>query len=91
MKDKSDPTGSPSPSITFTPLLILRTEKKSNVTVVRQAASFIVHSSAKDTKIESSYLNEIPLQMSPKGMWGPENMKIKNFQWGLFEFYISLH
>ena len=35
------------------------------------------HGSAKDTKIESSYLNEIPLQMSPKGMWGPENMKIK--------------
>ena len=49
------------------------------------------HGSAKDTKIESSYLNEIPLQMSPKGMWGPENMKIKNFRWGLFEFYIFLY
>ena len=49
------------------------------------------HGSAKATKIESSYLNEIPLQMSPKGMWGPENMKIKNFRWGLFEFYIFLY
>ena len=51
----------------------------------------LVHGSAKATKIESSYLNEIPLQMSPKGMWGPENMKIKNFRWGLFEFYIFLY
>ena len=49
------------------------------------------HGSAKATKIESSYLNEIPLQMSPKGMWGPENMKNKNFRWGLFEFYIFLY
>ena len=49
------------------------------------------HGSAKDTKIESSYLNEIPLQMSPKGMWGPENIKNKNFRWGLFEFYIFLY
>ena len=49
------------------------------------------HGSAKATKTESSYLNEIPLQMSPKGMWGPENMKIKNFRWGLFEFYIFLY
>ena len=54
-------------------------------------SSFIVcHGSAKATKIESSYLNEIPLQMSSKGMWGPENMKIKKFRWGLFEFYIFL-
>ena len=51
----------------------------------------LLHGSAKATKIESSYLNEIPLQMSPKGMWGPENMKIKNFRWGLFEFYIFLY
>ena len=50
-----------------------------------------MHGSAKATKIESSYLNEIPLQMSPKGMWGPENIKIKNFRWGLFEFYIFLY
>ena len=49
------------------------------------------HGSAKATKIESSYLNEIPLHMSPRGMWGPENMKIKNFRWGLFEFYIFLY
>ena len=49
------------------------------------------HGSAKATKIESSYLNEILLQMSPKGTWGPENMKIKNFCWGLFEFYIFLY
>ena len=49
-----------------------------------------VHGSAKATKIESSCLNEIPLQMLPMGMWGPENMKIKKFRWGLFEFYIFL-
>ena len=48
------------------------------------------HGSAKATKIESSCLNEIPLQMLPMGMWGPENMKIKKFRWGLFEFYIFL-
>ena len=36
------------------------------------------HGSAKATKIELSCLNEIPLQMLPMGMWGPENMKIKN-------------
>ena len=50
----------------------------------------IAHGSAKATKIESSCLNEIPLQMLPMGMWGPENMKIKKFRWGLFEFYIFL-
>ena len=49
-----------------------------------------MHGSAKATKIESSCLNEIPLQMLPMGMWGPENMKIKKFRWGLFEFYIFL-
>ena len=49
-----------------------------------------IHGSAKATKIESSCLNEIPLQMLPMGMWGPENMKIKKFCWGLFEFYIFL-
>merc|ERR1712069_43592 len=49
-----------------------------------------VHGSAKATKIELSCLNEIPLQMLPMGMWGPENMKIKKFRWGLFEFYIFL-
>ena len=48
------------------------------------------HGSAKATKIESSCLNEIPLLMLPMGMWGPENMKIKKFRWGLFEFYIFL-
>ena len=53
--------------------------------------STAAHGSAKATKIELSCLNEIPLQMSPKGMWGPENMKIKNFRWGLFEFYIFLY
>ena len=37
-------------------------------------------------KIESSCLKEIPLQMLPMGMWGPENMKIKKFRWGLFDF-----
>ena len=62
----------------------------SNVGVWGQSKDSI-HGSAKATKIESSYLNEIPLQMSPKGMWGPENMKIKNFRWGLFEFYIFLY
>ena len=51
---------------------------------------FTPHGSAKATKIESSCLNEIPLQMLPMGMWGPENMKIKKFRWGLFEFYIFL-
>ena len=50
-----------------------------------------IHGSAKATKIELWYLNEIPLQMSPKDMWGPENMKIKKFRWGLFEFYIFLY
>ena len=49
-----------------------------------------VHGSAKATKIESSCLNEIPLQMLPMGMWGPENMKIKKFHWDLFEFYIFI-
>ena len=63
--------------------------------IPRQAFSkyFVNHSthgSAKATKIESSCLNEIPLQMLPMGMWGPENMKIKKFRWGLFEFYIFL-
>ena len=48
------------------------------------------HGSAKAKKIESSCLNKIPLQMLPMGMWGPENMKIKKFRWGLFEFYIFL-
>ena len=48
------------------------------------------HGSAKATKIESSCLNKIPLQMLPMGIWGPENMKIKKFRWGLFEFYIFL-
>ena len=37
-------------------------------------------------KTESSRLKEIPLQMLPMGMWGPENMKIKKFRWGLFDF-----
>ena len=37
-------------------------------------------------KAESSCLKEIPLQMLPMGMWGPENMKIKKFRWGLFDF-----
>ena len=37
-------------------------------------------------KTESSCLKEIPLQMLPMGMWGPENMKIKKFRWGLFDF-----
>ena len=36
------------------------------------------HSSSKATKNESSCPDEIPLQMLPMGMWGPENMKIKN-------------
>ena len=38
----------------------------------------VVHSSSKATKNESSCPDEIPLQMLPMGMWGPENMKIKN-------------
>ena len=50
----------------------------------------MTHGSAKATKIESSCLNKIPLQMLPMGMCGPENMKIKKFRWGLFEFYIFL-
>ena len=36
------------------------------------------HSSSKATKNESSCPDKIPLQMLPMGMWGPENMKIKN-------------
>ena len=36
------------------------------------------HSSSKATKNESSCPDEIPLQMLPMCMWGPENMKIKN-------------
>ena len=56
----------------------------------RHGSGVVQHGSAKATKIESSCLNEIPLQMLPMGMWGPENMKIKKFRWGLFEFYIFL-
>ena len=41
-------------------------------------------------KTESSCLKEIPLQMLPMGMWEPENMKIKKFRWGLFDFWIFL-
>ena len=41
-------------------------------------------------KTESSCLKEIPLQILPMGMWGPENMKIEKFRWGLIEFYIFL-
>ena len=37
-------------------------------------------------KTESSCLKEIPLQMLPMGMWGPENMKILKIRWGLFDF-----
>ena len=37
-----------------------------------------VHSSSKATKNESSCPDEIPLQMLPMGIWGPENMKIEN-------------
>ena len=36
------------------------------------------HSSSKATKNESSRPDEIPQQMLPMGMWGPENMKIEN-------------
>ena len=36
------------------------------------------HSSSKATKNESSCPDEIPLQMLPMGIWGPENMKIEN-------------
>ena len=49
-----------------------------------------IHGSAEATKIESSRLKEIPWQMLPMGMWGPENMKIKKFRWDLFEFYIFI-
>ena len=59
--------------------------------VARAQPDVGVHGSAKATKIESSCLNEIPLQMLPMGMWGPENMKIKKIRWGLFEFYIFLY
>ena len=38
----------------------------------------IVHSSSKATKNESSCPDEISLQMLPKDIWGPENMKIEN-------------
>ena len=38
----------------------------------------VVHSSSKATKNESSRPDEIPQQMLPMGMWGPENMKIEN-------------
>ena len=55
-----------------------------------QIEKTVFHGSAKATKIELSCLNEIPLQMLPMGMWGPVNMKIKKFHWGLFEFYIFL-
>ena len=33
----------------------------------------------------------IPLQMIPMGMWGPENMKIKNIWWRIAEFYVLLY
>ena len=36
------------------------------------------HSSSKATKNELSCPDEIPLQMLPMGIWGPENMKINN-------------
>ena len=36
------------------------------------------HSSSKATKNESSCPDEIPLQMLPMGIWGPENMKLEN-------------
>ena len=45
-----------------------------------------MHSSSKATKNESSCPDEIPLQMLPMGMWGPENMKIKNIWWRIFDF-----
>ena len=41
---------------------------------------YIKHGSAKATKIESSHLKEIPLQMLPMGMWGPENMTINQLE-----------
>ena len=62
----------------------------SSITNIIYQSELDSHGSAKATKIESSCLNEIPLQMLPMGMWGPENMKIKKFRWGLFEFYIFL-
>ena len=37
-----------------------------------------IHSSSKATKNELSCPDEIPLQMLPMGIWGPENMKIEN-------------
>ena len=42
------------------------------------ALLYTVHSSSKATKNESSCPDEIPLQMLPMGIWGPENMKIEN-------------
>ena len=45
-----------------------------------------LHSSSKATKNESSCPSKIPLQMLPMGIWGPENMKIKNIWWRIFDF-----
>ena len=45
-----------------------------------------LHSSSKATKNESSCPDEIPLQMLPMGIWGPENMKIENIWWRIFDF-----
>ena len=47
---------------------------------------FLFTAQLKLRKTESSRLKEIPLQMLPMGMWGPENMKIKKVRWGLFDF-----
>ena len=46
----------------------LQTKVRQDFTITEKDPT---HGSAKATKIESSYLNEIPLQMSPTGMWGP--------------------
>ena len=48
--------------------------------------SLTIHSSSKATKNESSCPDEIPLQMLPMGIWGPENMKIENIWWRIFDF-----
>ena len=67
-------------------LFILTTIGSMGYLCGRSEASSSAHSSSKATKNESSCPDEIPLQMLPMGIWGPENMKIENIWWRIFDF-----
>ena len=59
--------------------VFLDEDDTSNTPGVTILQRFIMpHSSSKATKNELSCPDEIPLQMLPMGIWGPENMKIEN-------------